>query len=216
MITSGLVLTLNADAALAEQAMTSLHTRPEFTSGERNDRWLPVALEAADDAASRAAHDWLNSLPGVDFVDVVHVNFEGEEAEGKNGGNARPHPDPLPRGEGTAIVHSSVLGNAFAQSHRRSSSETANGSPSPGGEGRGEGGRQTNRPPQSKAPTVAAGIPACRRAGASLPGGENAAAKQDLEKPVSRSDGKVRSGRLEARPLRQAKMPAATQPRGDL
>lgn len=81
MITSGLVLTLNAEAALAEQAVASLRTRPEFTVGERNDRWLPVALEAADDAASRAAHDWLNSLPGVDFVDVVAVNFEGEENE---------------------------------------------------------------------------------------------------------------------------------------
>lgn len=79
MITSGLVLTLNADAALAEQAVASLRARPEFTPGERNDRWLPVALEAADDAASRAAHDWLNQLPGVDFVDVVYVNFEEEE-----------------------------------------------------------------------------------------------------------------------------------------
>lgn len=81
MPTSGLVLTLSDDAALAEQAVASLRARPEFTPGERNDRWLPVALEAADDAESRAAHDWLNRLPGVDFVDVVYVNFsENDEA----------------------------------------------------------------------------------------------------------------------------------------
>lgn len=76
MITSGLVLTLNADAVLAEQAVASLRARPEFTPGERNDRWLPVALEAADDAASRAAHDWLERLPGIELVEVVQVNFE--------------------------------------------------------------------------------------------------------------------------------------------
>jgi hypothetical protein len=81
MITSGLVLTLSADAALAEQAVASLRARREFTLGEQNGRWLPVALEVADDDAGRAAHDWLNSLPGVEFVDVVAVNFEGEENE---------------------------------------------------------------------------------------------------------------------------------------
>jgi hypothetical protein len=81
MITSGLVLTLNADAALAEQAVASLRVRPEFTPGERNDRWLPVALEAVDDAASRDLHDWLHALPGVEFVDVVYVDFsENDEA----------------------------------------------------------------------------------------------------------------------------------------
>jgi hypothetical protein len=34
-----------------------------------------VALEAADVGASRDLHDWLNTVPGVDFVDVVEVNF---------------------------------------------------------------------------------------------------------------------------------------------
>lgn len=84
MITSGLVLTLNADAALAEQAVASLRTRPEFTPGERSARWLPVALEAADDDASRVAHDWLNALSGVDFVDVVYVNFEDAELDDRD------------------------------------------------------------------------------------------------------------------------------------
>ena len=48
--------------------------------GERNARWLPVAMEARDDAESRDLHDWLNALPGVDFVDVVYVNFDEDEA----------------------------------------------------------------------------------------------------------------------------------------
>lgn len=77
---SGLILTLNGDAELAAQAVASLRTRPEFMPGERNARWLPVAMEARDDAASRDLHDWLNALPGVDFVDVVYVNFDADEA----------------------------------------------------------------------------------------------------------------------------------------
>ena len=95
MITSGLVLTLNADAALAEQAVASLHARPEFTPGERNDRWLPVALEAADDAESRNLHDWLNALPGVEFVDVVYVDFEEEENLQSEEVSVNAHCDPV-------------------------------------------------------------------------------------------------------------------------
>jgi hypothetical protein len=76
MITSGLVITLSADAALAAQAIAHVGARPEFTPGERNDRWLPAAMEARDDSTSRELHDWLHALPGVDYVDVVYVNFE--------------------------------------------------------------------------------------------------------------------------------------------
>ena len=81
MITSGLVLTLSSDSALAETAEASLRTRPELTLGQRSDRWLPIAVEATDARASRDLHDWLSALPGVDFVDVVHVNFESEKTD---------------------------------------------------------------------------------------------------------------------------------------
>ena len=73
---SGLVITLSPVAELAAQAIATLGARPEFTPAERNDRWLPVAMEARDDAASRDLHDWLCTLPGVEFVDVVYVNFD--------------------------------------------------------------------------------------------------------------------------------------------
>ena len=76
MITSGLVLTLSANATLAAEAIANVKARPEFTPGEHNDRWLPLAMEARDDDASRELHDWLHALPGVDYVDVVSVSFE--------------------------------------------------------------------------------------------------------------------------------------------
>jgi ATP-dependent DNA helicase UvrD/PcrA len=55
----------------------------------------------------------------------------------RNGLNARPHPNPLPRGEGTAMDTSR---NAEPWSSNR---QTDLNSPSPGGEGRGEGGRKS-------------------------------------------------------------------------
>ena len=79
MITSGLVLTLSEDAPLAQSAEAALRARPEFTLAERAQRWLPVAIEVADVRASRDLHDWLQALPGVEFVDVVQVNFEADE-----------------------------------------------------------------------------------------------------------------------------------------
>ena len=55
-----------------------------------------------------------------------------------------PHPDPLPRGEGTAIVCSPLsinqLATAGVPTQRRKTKSGADASPSPGGEGRGEGG----------------------------------------------------------------------------
>ena len=80
MITSGLVITLLADATLAAEATAKLTARAEFTPGERQGRWLPAAMEARDEAGIRDLHDWLHALPGVEYVDVVYVNFEEDEA----------------------------------------------------------------------------------------------------------------------------------------
>jgi hypothetical protein len=78
MIISGLLLTLSEDVRLAESAEATLRARPEFTLADRSQRWLPVVIEVEDVRASRDLHDWLDALPGVDFVDVVQVNFEEE------------------------------------------------------------------------------------------------------------------------------------------
>lgn len=76
MIISGLLLTLSEDARLADSAAAALRARPEFTLGERSRRWLPVVIEVENVRASRDLHDWLSDQPGVDFVDVVQVNFQ--------------------------------------------------------------------------------------------------------------------------------------------
>ena len=55
--------------------------------------------------------------------------------------NARTQPNPLPRGEGTATTRFDNFGSPSGKSSRGFFEEAANDSPSPGGEGRGEGGR---------------------------------------------------------------------------
>jgi hypothetical protein len=83
MSISGLIVTLRDDPRLMRQALDAIAARPEFTPGKLSGRWLPLVLEASDDEACRASHDWLNSLPGVDLVEVVHVEFEpGPQPEG--------------------------------------------------------------------------------------------------------------------------------------
>ena len=98
MITSGLVITLGSDAMLAARAAAKLKARPEFTPGERNGRWLPVAMEARDDRESRDLHDWIHTLPAVEFVDVVYVNFDDSESSpAATTGVRRPsHPHAAP------------------------------------------------------------------------------------------------------------------------
>ena len=76
MQTSGLVITLSSDSAEAAKAFTALSARPEFVFGERNDRWLPLVMETSGDVESRELHDWIQALPGVEFVDVAYVNFD--------------------------------------------------------------------------------------------------------------------------------------------
>ena len=81
MLTSGLVVTLSSNPAKAAEAMAALQRRPEFTFGDRNDRWLPLVMETCSHAESRELHDWVQTLPGVEFVDVAYVNFDGAHHE---------------------------------------------------------------------------------------------------------------------------------------
>lgn len=75
MLTAGLLLSLRGDAPVVELTRRLAEHRA-FSPGTVEGMWLPVAMEAADDAECRALHVWVSALPGVAFVDVVHVNFD--------------------------------------------------------------------------------------------------------------------------------------------
>lgn len=76
MPVSGLVITLKGGAGERRATIDTIAGNDAFTVGKRTGRWLPIAMEAIDDGESRQLHDWLMSLPGVAFVDVVSVNFD--------------------------------------------------------------------------------------------------------------------------------------------
>ncbi len=73
---NGLMVTLSCDSALAADACERIATRPDLERGERQDRWLALVTDTADDREAREVHRWLESLHGVDQVDVILVGFD--------------------------------------------------------------------------------------------------------------------------------------------
>ncbi|MBL9181232.1 MAG: hypothetical protein JNN17_03765 [Verrucomicrobiaceae bacterium] len=74
-LTSGLLISLAHDER-AFGLRQALDEKEGVTAGLPEGRWQPAAIEAEDDARLRELHDWIAALPGVAFVDVVHVNFD--------------------------------------------------------------------------------------------------------------------------------------------
>ena len=72
---NGLMVTLSADPVSASAAQDAMRLREGLECGECQDRWLPLVTEAQDDREAREMHGWLESLPGVDQVDVILVGF---------------------------------------------------------------------------------------------------------------------------------------------
>lgn len=112
MPVSGLLLTLNESPELRSGAVAAMLSRPDLTVGAASGRWLPVALEAEDDSASRAAHDWLAALPGVDFVDVVHVSFESDLPDMESAASIATHEGrSQPDGAAKEITENDLIPN---------------------------------------------------------------------------------------------------------
>lgn len=63
-----LVLRLHEEGA--EAVVAKLRSRSEIEVGQLRDVWLPVVAETPE---PQKLHAWLESLPGVAFVDVTFV-----------------------------------------------------------------------------------------------------------------------------------------------
>jgi len=77
--TSGLVISLCADPALANAALVGLATAGPFTLGDASGPCRAVVLETTDPKASHDWHDWAATLPGVEAVEVVFVHWDDAE-----------------------------------------------------------------------------------------------------------------------------------------
>lgn len=74
---SGLLITLDSDEAMAEQAVASMRRDQRVEVGDRIGSRLPVVLETAGPDDDRAFIEGLRSLGGVRFVEVAYIHFDG-------------------------------------------------------------------------------------------------------------------------------------------
>jgi nitrate reductase NapAB chaperone NapD len=64
-------------ASEVSMAVKMLAGHPQVEIGELVDgRSLPIVIEAADHHDLRRLHGWVESLPGVQLVDVVFICFD--------------------------------------------------------------------------------------------------------------------------------------------
>lgn len=70
---AGLVVTLVRDPAGAESAERAIASDRRFTLGQSAGRRLPVVVDTGDAQGCETLHRELESIPGVDRVDVVFI-----------------------------------------------------------------------------------------------------------------------------------------------
>ncbi|MEO2088293.1 MAG: hypothetical protein ABGY75_02195 [Gemmataceae bacterium] len=86
MHTSGLVLTLAPDPAVAAAAEQALTAAGPFTLGPASGSRRAATLEVADPKAAHDWHEWAAALAGVIAVEVVFVHWDDVEQEVSHAG----------------------------------------------------------------------------------------------------------------------------------
>ena len=71
MPVSGLVLTLSRNDAHRVDALAALGRHPSVDVGEAQGSRLPIVVDTDNSEDDRAVWEWLHTLPGVLFVDLV-------------------------------------------------------------------------------------------------------------------------------------------------
>lgn len=77
MTVSGLVLTLADDVIVRGHVLEALRQDPRVSCGEAQGLRLPVVTETESPQAGEALCEDLARIPGVLFVDVVSIVFDG-------------------------------------------------------------------------------------------------------------------------------------------
>jgi hypothetical protein len=114
MLISGLILTIDGGAETFARLEKLLRAKSEITVGELDGIHLPVATEAEGPRHAEKIQNWLGTLPGVRQVDVVAVQFDGEEQAEYDGRveQSERRPAVIPRHR-SADVQSAVSRNCI-------------------------------------------------------------------------------------------------------
>ena len=81
MPVSGLVVTLSNDPDRGAEAINAIDAEPSLEIGTTVSQRMAVVMDTQSSEADKALWNWLQSLPGVVFVDVAMVGFEETDAE---------------------------------------------------------------------------------------------------------------------------------------
>ena len=76
MPVSGLVVSFAADAQLRESAIQLIRSEPRIEVGTFAHNKLAIVVDTTSSEEDKQLWEWLNTLPGVVFVDVALVGFE--------------------------------------------------------------------------------------------------------------------------------------------
>jgi hypothetical protein len=80
-VVGGVLVRLSNDDASRDAALAMLAAHPALTLGEAVGDWWTLAVEAENASEGRDLHAWMATVPGVDWVEVVSVHFEGMAEE---------------------------------------------------------------------------------------------------------------------------------------
>ncbi len=81
---SGLLITLEQPGNIREISAAILEIC-DAEIGDLEERWLPIAVDTSDSRTARDLHDQLLAIPGVGYIDVVSVAFEGDSPAAEGG-----------------------------------------------------------------------------------------------------------------------------------
>ncbi len=79
MPVSGLVVSLCFNPQSQVKAIELMGEEPRITLGKVVGNRLPIVVDTTSDEDDRELWDWLNSLPGVDRIEVAFVGFEQDD-----------------------------------------------------------------------------------------------------------------------------------------
>lgn len=83
---SGLILTFSSDPHAAQAAILKCHEDPRIEVGEFVGlRRCPITLTTDDQEMDKAYWQRLQDDPGIDFIDVVCVFFDEDQADNSTG-----------------------------------------------------------------------------------------------------------------------------------
>ncbi len=76
MNVNGLVVTLGDDEEQNRTVLSLIEESPNITLGERNANRVPIVVESEEEKSAQQLHDWIQSLSGVQQVEVVFIGCD--------------------------------------------------------------------------------------------------------------------------------------------